>query len=418
MSDTTVVVNDESSHERLTVGHLIQGSLGINDSLAEVRPFRHNTIQETLMIRVSMMRVSNLYPYQFVESAWGFPVIPLPDDREKKDGSPGLLRAPQNLSIRYVGHPIFWIDPKLTDMSSHEAANRHDWSVRMYYLIMALGLWSPGGSSWLNAPHVKGIRYNNTDFHNFIHGHTSVLDEVMFTESDLLVPMEEVEKSTQMTIEKLARIEAESRADYHDQQTEAYEKANRLLSPDNLRWSKLEDTIQELSVRLGEAIHNDDPVSVYVEPIYETKRRVVAILSMMETLNVILSTPSTRDFNVSPDVYAGLVSVYKTYNDNIAQGGYDNDLSAVLDQMFDNNGTVHPKEFARYHEKASALHMDAWRRLKLSTVNFTRWQNGLGPYMSYVDMELDEAATDEDTDGIASLEELQSGLSLYELEEE
>lgn len=98
-----------------------------------IRLFSANEIN--ILVKM-FIEESGLRRDQFATNMWGYPFIPIPEVRDMY----GRVRlAPKNVSNDYLGHPIYWIDPHLT--VRYEGETEECWSIRMFYLIDALGYW-------------------------------------------------------------------------------------------------------------------------------------------------------------------------------------------------------------------------------------------------------------------------------------
>lgn len=380
--------------------------IGVTGDLTNVRPFRISTMQEILLMRMLMERVGSLHPGQFAENPWGFPFIPLPEDRSPSAAR--LVLAPESVKMELVGHPIYWIDPSLTAPTGEESDSPARWGVRMFYLIMALGLWDPDTLTWYNAPESKGVRYTRVDFANYQKAISSALDSVRYTSADLRVPYEEVVESTRIALGRLGDLQQREWLRYRTEQVVTYRDALQMLD-ENGTWSEIESRVAELSAQMGERAHKELPISEFVSPIYECKSNLVDLLNAMERTIVILSTPVLREQSVDTIAYSRAVTLLKTYNERIVDGGYERELDAIVGEMFEADGTADPRSFALLHERASALHMDAWRRLKVAAVNFVRQEQGETPFGSHTELQVFEAL--DDVDGLPSAQEMEGLLT-------
>ena len=214
--------------------------------LTSSKPFHITPTPRKIALAQLFSERTGLKTNQFAMNSWGFPPIPIPDF---KYGNGVVRQAPRELKSEFMGHPIFWIDPELTRMREDES--RDVWSIRMYYLILAFGMWSNTeiSAEWVNYPRIKGIQWDQSDVDAYHHigNPPTIFDRVEFlTGKDLLVSAEEMTRVFGLTITSITESVKSETMHYTNLQVEALRAAKQVLG-----WKMDENLPHELPVELG-----------------------------------------------------------------------------------------------------------------------------------------------------------------------
>ena len=130
------------------------GGIQASDGLNYTHFHLISSIERESMIS-HMVLQTGLEPNQFATNVFGFPAIPKPIIRKSSRGiirlAPGAARDEFRETL---GHPIFWIEPHLTEARVGET--EENWSIRMYYLILLMGYWNPE-KGWINFLQFQGV---------------------------------------------------------------------------------------------------------------------------------------------------------------------------------------------------------------------------------------------------------------------
>lgn len=362
-------------------------------TLSSVRPFRLSTIQEVALARAVLASTSGLTWQQFAENPWGFPSMPYPADRNgARDGR--LLLSPSTVSYQWMGHPIFWVDPALSQPTEVERDDPARWCVRMFYVIMALGLWDVREDSttplaWYDAPRTAGVDYTESDHQAYLSGDSSALDPVRYTAEDLLVSIERIERQTQAALDNVGRIQIRAWRAMRAEQGVAADQAVVLLSSDEgSPYGIAGGAVRSLSSQLAAAVSSKTDVQSLVAPLYEAVNAVVDILNRMERAVLVLTASTVVSASDDPAVLARLASDLELYEDRVVEGLHSEELYAITDALF-RTAAIDARDFATLTERVEQLYTDAWRRLTLASVNFARMSKGMSPYPDYLALELD-----------------------------
>lgn len=101
--------------------------------------------KEIVQMTDAFCKLADLDKSQVAVNSFGYPIIPIPEVR--KSGSRVRL-APRNVSPDFLGHPIYWIDPALTERREGETPER--WGIRMFYVILMMGFWEENTLRWID----------------------------------------------------------------------------------------------------------------------------------------------------------------------------------------------------------------------------------------------------------------------------
>lgn len=360
-----------------------------SSKLFEVRTIPQREVDSHLM-----KEASGLEPDQFVVSSWALPIIPKPQD---KGYNHRVRLAPDNVNLKFFGHPIYWIDPRITKRRRGESDNY--WAVRMYYVIFALGLWeSPlGKPRWVSYPstfdQVRG--YTVDQFHEY-HGRGApecIFDQVkILTEEDYLVEPDEVERVIQATINELENRTSERYAQFIDDQLTALERAAQVLGvnkgtsvedmerfPSSI-WSQvLEPQVTRLMEEYGERLDRNSSISSMVRPVYEIVNDCSSLLQGIDRIITLLTIPVLGDMETNESEYARyqtLLSISLSKNDR--RSNFYN-FKPLVREMFDKEGS----EIAvKLYQALTSYFDDSHRRLQFALINFHRRSAGKEVYSS------------------------------------
>lgn len=140
----------------LQSGYAGRGEIGYA-KIKEQGRMRIMSESEVQASKVVFTKYSNLSPEQYAVNNWGFPFIPKPYPRTDY----GYLRiAPPEVSKSFFGHPIYWIDPRLTEKRSNE--RWQEWSIRMFVLIDAMGYWNEN-LEFIDYLKIQGFDFSNAN---------------------------------------------------------------------------------------------------------------------------------------------------------------------------------------------------------------------------------------------------------------
>lgn len=360
-----------------------------SSKLFDIRSVPQRVVESRLM-----EEASGLTPDQFVMGSWALPIIPRPFDREY---STKVRLAPENVNLSFFGHPIYWIDPKITERRMGESDNH--WLVRMFYVIFALGLWENPLTNprWINYPKtVEGVRgYTNDHFHEYqARGAPDcIFDQVkILGESDYLINPDEVERVVSKTIDEMEDRTSESYAEFVQDQITALERASEILGVNhgssvegieqwpNSIWSQvLEPRISELLESYGDRLDQDRTVSDLVRPLYEVVGDCSTLLISIDMIISLLTIPVISEVGKDDSEYA-------RYQTLMAISVHENekrkefyDFIPLARTLFDDHGAKHA---VKLYQALTRYFDDAHRRLQFSLINFTRRSEGKETYSS------------------------------------
>lgn len=349
-------------------------------ALSSMRPFRVSSMSELIMARKAVLQSTGLKLGEFAENAWGFPFIPYP--AVGKESIDIYRQVPPGIEFGYVGHPIFWVDPKLTRPTIEEQGDPVRWSVRMFYLLLALGMMDGKTLRWFNGPASKNISYNEADFRNYMADYPSSLDSVKITEDDLIFPMSEVNASTAAALESITTLQDDERIRFTQLQRASLREAQGLIN-DDPTWNAILKSAIQLSYATSALSAQNGRISDYVDPLYQLKDQVIEYLGRIESLTLILVVPVLRDAAYTTSMYSKVVSLSANFESNVVDGQYRISVEEVLTHLFEKGGF---REDTADHTILGQViqqhHAAAVQRLTLAVHNFGRAENGMATYGS------------------------------------
>lgn len=393
--------------------------LGSDGNLSQVRPFRISTMQETTIMRAVFMKISGLDSEQFAENPWGFPYVPYPVPNRSSSTTRSILMPP-NVNFEFSGHPIYWIDPSLTRPTRAESIDPARWAVRMFYVMMALGLIDSETLQWISAPRGKGVFLSQSDFHNHLNDFDSDLSSVMYTSRDLSIPYEDVVAQANVALGQLEELQERQWSVYRQEQQTAFREGMEIIGArnGNTEWDEIAESIRDVSQKVVDVITKRnviDPetgaqikVSALVTPAYDAATRLVHLLNSYERLCVILATPVLRAQARSSSSYTSVATALQMYNKSVISGGYEEIIKKSVEALFEAT-SVEPDKFVVFNDTANNLYLDVHRRLDLSVENFKLVERGEQPYRNYMEMQMGRGFANNETSHESSSDMMSTG---------
>src|SRR5699024_9776197 len=123
-----------------------------------IQPFTMITSAQRTVMERFMEETSGLTRKEFSANSWGFPIIPIPKVR-RANGRTRL--APNTVKEDFLGHPIYWINPELTQFDP-KRETEEEWSIRMFYLILGMGYWTDD-LMWIDYLQYNDLEYDQGD---------------------------------------------------------------------------------------------------------------------------------------------------------------------------------------------------------------------------------------------------------------
>lgn len=384
--------------------------------LSNVRPFRMSTLQEMIVARVSLMRISGMRYKDFAENPWGFPFMPIPRSVARSEVK---CLVPDSVNNTWFGHPVYWIDPDITKPTEEERQDPARWAVRMFYVIMALQLWDTESPTmeWFDALAAKGIRPTVDDIVSYRRGVPSDLDDVRWTTRDMVVPYEEVEASTRRTLERCGNQQRTQWAQFRTEQLAAYQDGLELLE-DSTAWDERLTAIQEFRRELVTRIEQHEVRSDLVSVGMSEVTKVTKIIGKMDRIALTLDSVAYRTSVPDQVTFARIATVMSSYTNRVVEGGYLDELTTMVsDLVLERDQYAKPTEFAELEVRIEQIHLEALQRVEVAVTNFVRMSQGLPPFSSWAEMKMSGYMDDSDSEGdqLPSAEEMQRRLEQSDL---
>jgi len=334
--------------------------------LGSVKPFRLSTPTEISVLRKVFVRISGLKVGQFAENGFGFPFIPFPEIDAQNPNRTKL--SPANTSSRFLFHPIYWVDPRITQPTEAEYEDPARWSIRMFYELLSFGLLNPETLQWLNPAMVKGINYTPSDVNNLLNDAPSVLDSVRFHDEDRLpgYSSSEVLDAADVALERVRAIQHREVERSRSLRDAAMRDAAMILGG-NDRWAEIFSNFQANAAALDEDRKNGFPISRHVDTMYASKAEVSKYLSSAEDAVVGLSIDLADSASYSNEAvvrFAAIASLIKRGKGLISKT--EQQIDEQLRAIFAGDKRVGASNIAL---QVSSLYSDMVDRLSLAYRN-------------------------------------------------
>lgn len=366
--------------------------------LNEVRPFRVSTLGERLLQREAMLTTFGLSDKTLIENPWGFPFIPLPVLRQQF--STGLMIAPDTITINGIGHPIYWIDPALTRRTEEEHQHPELWCIRMFYLIMAMGMWDTDTLRWVDVPRFRGVEYSEIDVAAYRQGQSSVFDAVKpLGEQDMVEPLLVVEAQTRAAIARCAELQQETFMQYRAELAGAYSLA--VANAQNVsEWNALDERLRACTVRISQAVSDGAVPSSFVPEVFGLLTEFERLVKATERAAIVLSVPVLSEGNAADQVNVAATALKASRADVDARVER---LRARAQELFSLSRVSKPEEFVALHTEATSAYMKAYQTLLLAARNLINAARRQQTYQSFDAMSLTENISSSDWPELSDL---------------
>lgn len=363
--------------------------------------FRLRTNLQVHRSAVVFGRASGLRPNQFVVSRWGFPTMPVPEPRRAS----GRVRlAPINAKATFLGHPLFWIEPTLTDRAAAETGQ--DWCIRMYYLLSRLGLWRD--SSWVDFPRSRGVRLSPVDIEGYRMRQNPAIatdgrpDCVFLTDASLHGGIQAHISDVEGALEEVRTLKESIQAEIAHQTALAFRTVEELIGPDEVvidpllvspesvgnYWQqtvqpKLDELVQryETAIMLDEAGHSN--LSLLTELAYETAEQIQGCLGRLRASTGQLALPVLQHM-ADTDTSA---SVTDSYLDELARRRRStHEVARILSSALEERGGT---SMVNAEADVIGLYVRARQSLQLAYVNYRLHEVGKAPFLDSMALDFD-----------------------------
>lgn len=348
---------------------------------------------------------SGLNPTQVAVNTWGYPYIPIP---EVKKAYGNVRLAPKNVTPAFLGHPIYWIEPELTERREKES--RQEWCIRMFYLIDAFGYWDEY-LRWINFLEIVGFDFSDAQiktYHKIADQHAVTDTYKLLDEDDLDFPLEEVQEHYSQALTKCAEIYDEESVKLLHNQVREYKFARQILGDDIREWDSTFDSPKgvwaekfypQLSEIASEYTRRSREGDTVVSDLMKRANKVFDVLATviekMHHASSILELPAKAIADGNPGgaariSYMAAAMSLASSRDNLKKESLDR-IGQEIRNSF-TSGNLGEGGFDGVVESMSEEYSLAWNRLRLAFVNYQNIQRGQEVYATI--MELNSAMTD------------------------
>lgn len=333
--------------------------------LGSVKPFRLSSATEIATLRRVFSRISGLSVGQFSENGFGFPFIPFPEIDPTNPDKTKL--SPANTAERFLFHPIYWIDPRLTAPTQTELTDPARWSIRMFYELLSFGLLNPETLQWLNPAVVKGVSWTPADINSLLNDAPSILDDVIFRDGDRLpgYSSSDVLEASDTAFERIRAIQQREITRIRSLRKVAMDDSNLILSGQDI-WTRLFPRFEKVAREIDEARQQGMPLSSFLDEIYSVKTDIARYLASADDAIMGLTYDIADQVSFSNDAvmrFAAISALVKRGRGLIsrAEAEMDEQLNAIF------SGTN--VSAMRMVEMVSRMYADMIDRLSLAYRN-------------------------------------------------
>lgn len=400
-----------------------QNAKGIDVFVGNIRPMSITPSHKRRAMEIMFERYTNLREGQYRGCPWGFPIIPVPEARA---GNGQMRMAPENVDPKFLGHPIYWIHPKLTDL--REGETYEAWAIRMFYLILAFGYWKDpqGKARWINHVSLHRVKPDYGDLQSYFQAGnpTSVFDNIPLLDTpDLKVSLEEVDGMVAETMYSITNAMFQEISHFVDSQISSimdtcslldikYQSITSLTPPKVGEGSIWEEEVKK---NLDKALNSYERVAAdsnFTRDIYDSIQQALEDASVMllgiDFLISDLTLPSIRAIDADSDMYSRFVAAYDESMNANKRRASAYDFTGNYTFLFSNEAWVQytnpdqPNPAEELRKMIHSLYENAESRLRLALWNSIRVRDGMEPVSSIDDMRrLEELAF---IDGIDSFD--------------
>lgn len=373
---------------------------------------------------------SGLRPDQVAGNSWGFPPVPIPEPRVAN----GITRlAPTNVNNVYLGHPIYWLDPELSERRANETLE--EWSIRMYLTLAQAGYWTKSGG-WVDFLAIRGFNFDRPDVEGY---HTMSNRQISIDKPDVRSRYRLISENDINGKAGLREIDAKmARVKKRMGEILDYEVGRFLNSQIN-------------SMRFGMEVMGTDPMTSSATPDHqdsEWERKIQpSLFKLSDKYNATFNPDSgvkmsdlidemhkkmegSRNFIIAIEDAASNISVpvldgYPEYTLAESFGHMLTYQNIARDKALSRRGrldflTDAERVFAEDREPGAMdgiisriynAYAESWRRLRVAMINYYLSSIGESPLKSYGDIELLITSIEEDATEQARQDEIERTMS-------
>lgn len=375
------------------------GKTGVGQSGLE-GTIRILSVQETYAVMMDFMARTGLKREQYAPNSWGYPYIPIPEVRR---GYGRVRTAPREVTKSYFGHPIYWIDPALTERRPGEGES--EWSIRMFFLIDAFGYWNKK-VEFIDFLKVNEFSFSDAQietYHRIADDGSEVDNYTFLSEKDLDIPLEEAEKNYEEALEYCMKIQERESRELLRSQSAQYSFAEKALGKNVRQWTssfddegsiwdrKFEFPLSEIANTYNDRYKNE--IQTVTDLLKETRvlyDKLEKVIIRYNHASSILELPVRASIKGNPGgaaLIAYMASAMKQANesDNIRKVAL-----AKVDEKIKESLTGGNKGVGEYDQIIRAMrsaYSTAWNRMRLAFINYQNLQNEEEILTSKVELE-------------------------------
>lgn len=342
---------------------------------------------------------SGLSKEQFVVSSFGYPTMPKPEVRK---GYGQVRIAPKNVSKPYFGHPIYWIDPEITEQRKDE--RNQEWLIRMFYLIDGLGYWHENGA-FVDFLDVQDFSFSDAQietYHNISELNAETNNFSLLDETDLRgVTLEEINEKTKDAVAKCMAIERNENIKMLQEQGYQYEFAKNILGSNVRDWSsaatdsggywseRILPPLAKIAATYDyRAQNNDTIISDLLKETKEIVSNIEDVIMKMNTASSILSLPVQSAVKGVSSARISLMSTMLSIanSENNMRKTKFAKIESAIDEALRDHGNTGVKGYDIVVHTIEEIYKEAWNSLKFNFINFDNYRNHEPIYATLMEM--------------------------------
>lgn len=354
-------------------------------------------LTEETAARIDVFReLTGLHRSQFAVSTFGYPMIPKPVPRFTGET---YRLAPENVANSFLGHPIYWIDPQLTEQQPEESEEA--WAVRMFYLIDALGMWDED-ANFIDYLDVNGYSFaeEQINSYHYVNDRKCESDDYpLLDKSDFRVSVEDLDEMYVEAMSRIAEIQTIETERLWLQQVQAYKIAKIVIGDDERNWSleynsdgsqwntRFEGGLRKLAEVYNDRARKGDPKhSDITDPTIQLADQLKTMVASFHECASILDLPVRASLIQGRAHISFLASVMR------AADHADNqrwETFAVIDKAIEESlggGITGVGGYDPIIRAMRDVYREGWDRLRLALINYDNYREDKPVYATTQEM--------------------------------
>lgn len=359
------------------------------------------SFDENRAVMNRFMNISNLPKSLIAPNGWGYPYIPIPQLRE---GYGRIRLAPKGVSRSFLGHPIYWIDPKLTAFRVGETLQ--EWSIRMFYLIDGFGYWTEK-VEFVDFLEVNGFSFTDAQiktYHLIADDNSETDNYTLLNESMLETSLERVEENYNNALIKCFEIQKREAEFLKRVQIKEYKFGLKAIGQKRLRdwtlnyndpgsvWDKVfEKNLSEVAEEYNRrALENDPKISDLLAKARKSFDNLQEVLIKFHHASSIMELPVIASVEGNPGGVELIARMATSMRDANSADNIRLSVLGEIDEKIQKTLVGSNKGSGRFDYVINLMRREyakAWNRLRRAIINFEHLKTGDPIFTSKAELE-------------------------------